>query len=82
MGRAKLKTGNPNMPPHICGAKRGYYGIVKKMDGSMGGGSNDSFFEAKDKDSDLDEEESDDGAGEWGEVGRKGGDFCGQQGGG
>jgi hypothetical protein len=36
MARAKIKTGDPNMPPHIRGAKRAYYAIVKKTDGSMG----------------------------------------------
>ncbi len=46
------------MPPYICGAKQAYYAIVKKMDGSMGGGSDDSFFKARDNDSNLDEEES------------------------
>ncbi len=64
MVRAKFKTGNPNMPPHIHGAKWAYYAIVKKTDGSMDGGSNDSFFKARDNDSNLDEEESEDGAGE------------------
>ncbi len=44
MGRAKIKTGDPNMPPHICGAKWAYFAIVKKTDGSTGGGSDDSFF--------------------------------------
>jgi hypothetical protein len=48
MARAKIKTGNPNMPPHIHGAKLAYYTIVKKTDGSTGGGSNDSFFKARD----------------------------------
>ncbi len=68
------------MPPHICGAKRVYFAIVKKMDGSMGGGSDDSFFEARDDDSNLDEEKSEDGAGEWGEVGGRGGGFMGGRG--
>jgi hypothetical protein len=80
MARAKIKTGNPNMLPHICGAKQAYYAIVKKTDGSMGGESDDFFFKARDDDSDLDEEESEDGAGEWGEVGGKGGDFVGGRG--
>jgi hypothetical protein len=35
--RVKVKTGNPNMPPHICVAKRGYYAIVKNTNGSTGG---------------------------------------------
>ncbi len=77
---AKIKTGNPNMPPHIHGAKRAYFAIVKKMDGSTGGGSDDSFFKARDDDSNFDEEENEDGAGEWGEVGGKGGDFVGGRG--
>jgi hypothetical protein len=80
MARAKIKTGNPNMLPHIHGAKGAYYVIAKKTDGSTGGGSNDSFFEARDKNSDLDEEESEDGAGEWGEVGGKEDDFVGGRG--
>ncbi len=80
MVRAKIKTGNPNMPPHIRGAKRAYFAIVKKTDGSTGGGSDDSFFEARDDDSNHDEEESEDGAGEWGEVGGEGGDFMGGRG--
>jgi hypothetical protein len=46
----------------------------------MGGGSDDSFFEARDNDSNLDEEESEDEAREWGEVGGKGGDFVGGRG--
>ncbi len=62
MARAKIKTGNPNMPPHICGAKRADHVIVKKTDGSTGGGSDDSFFKARDDNSNLDEEESEDGA--------------------
>jgi hypothetical protein len=44
LARAKVKTGNPNMPPHICVAKRAHYAIVKKADGSTGGGSQDSIF--------------------------------------
>ncbi len=44
LARAKVKTGDPNMPPHICVAKRVYYAIVKKTDGSAGGGSKDSIF--------------------------------------
>ncbi len=44
MARAKIKTGNPNMQPHIRGAKQAYFAIVKKTDGSTGGGSDDSFF--------------------------------------
>ncbi len=68
------------MPPHIHGAKWAYFAIVKKMDGSTGGGSDDSFFEARDNDSNLDEEESEDGAGDWGEVGGKGGDLVGSRG--
>jgi hypothetical protein len=75
MARAKIKTGNPNTPPHICCAKQAYFAIVKKMDGSTGGGSDDSFFKARDDGSNLDEGESEDGAGEWGKVGGKGGDF-------
>jgi hypothetical protein len=67
------------MTHHIRGAKWSYFAIVKKMDGSMGGGSDDSFFEARDDDSNLDEEKSEDGAGEWG-VGGKGGDFVGGRG--
>jgi hypothetical protein len=61
IARAKIKTGNPNMPPHICGAKRAYYAIVKKTDGSTGGGSDDSFFKAREDNSNLDEEESENG---------------------
>jgi hypothetical protein len=80
MARAKIKTGDPNMPPHIRGAKRAYFAIVKKTDGSTGGGSDDSFLEAVDDDSNVGEEESEDGAGEWGEVGGKGGDFLGGRG--
>ncbi len=68
------------MPPHIRGAKRAYHAIVKKTDGSAGGGSDDSFFKARDNDSNLDEEKSEDGAGEWGEVRGKGGDFVGRRG--
>jgi hypothetical protein len=70
MARSKIKTGDPNMPPHIPGAKRAYYAIVKKTDGSTGRGSYDSFFKARDNNSNLDEEESEDGE-EWGEVGGK-----------
>jgi hypothetical protein len=44
MARAKIKTGDPNMPPHSCGAKRAYFAIVKKTDGSTCGGSDDSFL--------------------------------------
>ena len=44
LARAKIKTGDPNMPPHICVTKRAYYAIVKKTDGSTGGGSHDSIF--------------------------------------
>jgi hypothetical protein len=80
MARAKIKTGDPNMPPHIRGAKWVYYVIVKKTEGSTGGGSNDSFFKSRDNDSNLDEKESEDGAGEWGEVGGEGGDFVGGRG--
>jgi hypothetical protein len=58
MVRAKIKTGDPNMPPHICCAKRAYFAIVKKTDGSTGGGSDDSFLEAVDNDSSAGEEES------------------------
>ena len=29
LARAKIKTGDPNMPRHICVAKRAYYAIVK-----------------------------------------------------
>jgi hypothetical protein len=65
------------MLPHIRGAKQVYYAIAKKTDGSTGGGSDDSFFEARDNDNNLDEKESEDGAGEWGEVVGKGGDFVG-----
>jgi hypothetical protein len=79
-GKGKIKTGDPNMPSHICGAKWAYYAIVKRTDGSTGGGSDDSFFEAGDDDSNLDEEESEDEAGEWGEVGAEGGDFMGGRG--
>ncbi len=68
------------MPPNIRGAKRAYFVIVKKLDGSMTGGSDDSFFKAREDDSNLDEEESEDGAGEWAEVGDKGGDFVGGRG--
>ncbi len=64
MARAKIKTGNPNMLPHIHGAKWAYCAIVKKTDGSTGSGSDDSFFGARDDNSDLDEEESEDEAGE------------------
>ncbi len=80
MARAKIKTGDPNMLPHIRGAKQAYYAIVKNRNGSMGGGSDDSFFEERDDNSNLDEEESEDGGGEWGEVGGKGGDFVGDRG--
>lgn len=38
LARAKIKTGDPNMPRHIRVAKRAYYAIVKKTDGSTGGG--------------------------------------------
>jgi hypothetical protein len=76
MARSKIKTGDPNMPPHICGTKWAYYTIVKKTDGSTGGRSNDSFFKARDNNSNLDEEESEDGE-EWGEVRGKGFDFKG-----
>ena len=37
---AKIKTGDPNMPPHICVAKRAYYAIVKKTDGGGEEGNN------------------------------------------
>ena len=37
MAKAKIKTGNPNVPLHICDAKRAYHAIVKKTGGSMGG---------------------------------------------
>ena len=37
MAKAKIKTGDLNMLPHICDAKWAYYAIVKKTDGSMGG---------------------------------------------
>jgi hypothetical protein len=78
MVRAKIKTGDPNKLPHICGAKRAYFAVVKKTDGSTGGGSDDSFLEAVDNDSSAGEEESEDDAREWGEVGGKeGGDFLG-----
>jgi hypothetical protein len=80
MARAKIQTGDSNMPLHIRGAKRAYYAIVKKTDGSMGGGSDDSFFKARANDSNLDEEESEDEAGEWGEVGGNRGDFVGGRG--
>ena len=36
MARAKIKTGDPNMLPHIRSAKRAYYAIVKKTDSSTG----------------------------------------------
>jgi hypothetical protein len=41
---AKIKTGDPNMLPYICDAKHACYAIVKKTDGSMGVGPNDSIF--------------------------------------
>jgi hypothetical protein len=50
LARAKIKTGNPNMPPHICVAKRAYYAIVKKTNGSTGGGSKDSIFGVRSND--------------------------------
>ncbi len=42
--RVKIKTGDPNMTPHIHVAKHAYYAIVKKTDGSTGGGPHDSVF--------------------------------------
>ncbi len=50
LARAKIKTGDPNMPPHIRVAKRAYYAIVKKTDGSTGGGSEDSIFGVRSND--------------------------------
>ncbi len=38
------------MLPHICVAKRAYYAIVKKTDGSTGGGSKDSIFGVRNDD--------------------------------
>jgi hypothetical protein len=71
--RANIKTGNPNMLPHICDAKRAYYKIVERTDGSMGGGSDDSIFRARSDNSNCDEEDSEYG-GEGGGVGGKGDD--------
>ncbi len=39
LARAKIRTGDPNMPPLIRVAKRVYYANVMKADGSTGGGS-------------------------------------------
>jgi hypothetical protein len=75
MARAKSKQAIQICRLTFVVQKWAYYAIAKKRDGSTGGGSNDSFFEASDNDSNLDEEESEDGAGEWGQVGGKGGDF-------
>jgi hypothetical protein len=44
LARAKIKTGDPNMRPHICVAKRAYYAIVKKTNGSTGGIFEDFIF--------------------------------------
>jgi hypothetical protein len=33
----KVRTGDPNCPPHVCNAKRIYYKIVLATDGSTGG---------------------------------------------
>jgi hypothetical protein len=37
LARAKIKTGDPNMPPHIRVPKWVYNAIVKKTNGSTGG---------------------------------------------
>ncbi len=37
LARAKIPTGDPNMPPHICKTKHIYYRIVQATDGSTGG---------------------------------------------
>jgi hypothetical protein len=50
LARAKVKTGDPNMPPHIRVAKQAYYAIVKKTNGSTGGGSKDSIFGVRSND--------------------------------
>ncbi len=68
------------MPPHIRDAKQAYYAIVNKTDGSTGSGSDDSFFEVGEEDNNLDEEESEDEAGEWGKGGGEGCDSVGGRG--
>jgi hypothetical protein len=50
LARAKIKTGDQNMPPHIRVAKQAYYAIVKKTDGSTGGRSKDSIFGVRSND--------------------------------
>ncbi len=50
LAMAKIKISNPNVPTHICVAKRAYYAIVKKTNGSMGGGSKDSIFGVRSND--------------------------------
>ena len=62
LARAKIKTGDPNMPRHIRVAKRAYYAIVKKTDGSTGGGSNDSIFGVR-SDDEVGEEDEEEGGG-------------------
>ena len=52
------------MPPHIRVAKQAYYAIVKKTDGSTGGGSEDSIFGVRSNDEGEGGEQE---RGEWGD---------------
>ena len=61
LARAKVKTGDPNMPRHVRVAKRAYYAIVKKTDGSTGGGSDDSIFGVVRSDDEAGEEDEEGG---------------------
>jgi hypothetical protein len=44
-GEGKNQNRQSKYAASICGEKQAYYAVVKKTDGSMGGGSNDSFFQ-------------------------------------
>jgi hypothetical protein len=45
MAKLKMPTGDPNMPRHICVAKRAFYAIVKATDGSTGSPVHDLVVE-------------------------------------
>ena len=61
LARAKIKTGDPNMPRHIRVAKRAYYAIRLKTDGSTRERSNDSIFGVRSDDEDGEEGEEEGG---------------------
>jgi hypothetical protein len=53
MARTKIPTGDPNCPHHIRIAKRAYYKLIKALDGSTGGGSDELDLGLEDEASDF-----------------------------